>query len=76
MWFTYKRDKKMKLRKNETLEGKSQTREKTTLTTWTKRERERKKKVQYEFYTMTLFDYNLQKQIYTRRQKGIDCRHC
>ena len=45
------------------------------MTTWTKRERERekkKKKVQYEFYTMTLFDYNLQKQIYMRRQTGIN----
>lgn len=63
----------MKLRKKQNARKKSQTSEKTTLTTWTKREREReKKKVQYEFYTMTLFDYNLQKQIYMRRQTGIN----
>ena len=60
----------MKLRKKQSATKKSQTSEKTTLTTWIKRER--KKKVQYEFYTMNLFDYNLQKQIYTRRQKGIN----
>ena len=62
----------MKLRKKQNATKKSQTSEKTTLTTWTKREREREKKVQYEFYTMTLFDYNLQKQIYIRRQTGIN----
>ena len=73
--FTYKRDKKMKLRKNKTLQRKVKQGKRQL---WRRglnereREREKKKKIQYEFYTMTLFDYNLQKQIYMRRQTGIN----
>ena len=44
MRFTYKRDKKMKLRKKQNATKKSETNEMTTLTTWIKQERDKKKK--------------------------------
>ena len=60
MRFTYKRDKKMELKKNKTLQRKvKQGKRQLWRRGLNERERERereKKKVQYEFYTMTLFD--------------------